>query len=69
MANWAYIAHRDGYLGGVCSADIPASHLGRFLKDFANFDIKVVNSREEYLSFIDGMPFWSERSEKSGKAQ
>lgn len=56
---WAYVAHKDGKMGGVCSTSIKPS-LKEFLGEFAadGFTLHPVFSREEYLKFIDGMPAW-----------
>lgn len=57
---WAYVAHKDGKMGGVCATAIDKRSLKEFLGEFAEggFTLHPVFSREEYLAFIKDMPAW-----------
>jgi hypothetical protein len=57
---WAYVAHKDGMMGGVCATSISKKSLGEFLSEFAadGFALHPVFNREEYLAFIKDMPAW-----------
>jgi hypothetical protein len=65
MTVFAYIAHKDGYWGGVCSPRIGAKSLAKWLAGFirSGFDIMPVASREEYLATLDRMQPWFDRPE------
>jgi hypothetical protein len=57
---YAYIAHKEGYLGGVVSAEIPAKNLAKYLASFikAGCDIKATDSAEEYLANVKTLKPW-----------
>lgn len=57
---WAYVAHKHGMMGGVCSTTISKKSLKEFLGEFAadGFILHPVFNREEYLAFIKDMPMW-----------
>lgn len=57
---WAYIAHKDGKIGGMIAGDAGKKNLKEFLGDFAadGFALQTVNSRAEYLAFIEGKDFY-----------
>ena len=60
---WAFIAHKDGRLGGVAAAEIPKRELRKFLGDFAadGFDIMTVNSRDEYNAALPKLKQFGEQ--------
>lgn len=57
---WAYVAHKDGKMGGVCATSISKKSLRDFLGEFAadGFTLTAVFSRDEYMKFIASMPAW-----------
>lgn len=57
---WAYVAHKDGKMGGVCATSIRKPELKKFLGEFAadGFTLTPIFNREEYLAFIKDMPAW-----------
>lgn len=57
---WAYVAHKDGKMGGVCATTINKKSLQQFLAEFAGdgFTLQPMSNREEYLAFIKDMPAW-----------
>lgn len=64
----AYIAHKDGYWGGVyrtgvCEGKTERRELAKFLSSFARdgFDVMPVASREEYLATLKKMEPWFDR--------
>jgi hypothetical protein len=59
---FAYVAHKDGKFGGVCATTISKKELKKFMGEFAadGFTLQPMATREEYLAFIEGMPWISE---------
>ena len=57
---WAYVAHKDGKMGGVCATSISKASLKQFMGEFAadGFTLQPMANREEYLAFIKNMPTW-----------
>lgn len=57
---WAYVAHKDGKMGGVCATSISKKSLKEFMGEFAadGFTLTPMFSREEYMAFIKDMPAW-----------
>lgn len=55
---WAFVAHKNGKLGGVASSELPRSDLKRFLGDFAadGYAITTVFSRPEYEALLKQLP-------------
>ena len=64
---WAYIAHKDGQLGGIIAGDAGKKNLSKFLGDFAvkGFAIHTVADRKEYLAFIEGKDFYGRTPQES----
>jgi hypothetical protein len=62
---WAFIAHKDGYWAGVCTAQMAKRDLRKFLGDFAaeGFSIMSVNDRDEYNKALSELKFWHESPE------
>ena len=62
---WAFIAHKDGYWAGVCTATLPKRELKKFIGDFVadGFSITTVDSREQYDATLKTMKFWHDSPE------
>jgi phage FluMu gp28-like protein len=68
---WAYIAHKDGMLGGMIAGDADKKNLKNFLGDFAadGFSIQTVSSRPEYLAFIKDKKFCGQPALKTAQGK
>jgi hypothetical protein len=57
---FAYVAHKDGKWGGVCSIFAGRASVKEFLAEFAadGFTLQPVYSREEYVSLLDSLRPW-----------
>ena len=62
MSIFGYIAHKDGYWGGICSSSMPPKDLAKFLADFVKdgFEIMTVADRDDYNAKIKDMKPWSD---------
>lgn len=71
MTIFAYIAHKDGKWGGVCSAMIERDGLAKFMAAFIimGFDIMPTATREEYLAKLDSMKMWGDAEEAKPKEE
>ena len=53
---WAYVAVKDGYLGGVHAGDMP-NHLAKFMASFAKDGYELIPcSQEEWREKYINMP-------------
>lgn len=67
---WAFIAHRDGYWGGVAASTLPKNDLRKFLGDFAadGYAIMTVYNRDEYNAALANLRPFSKRDKPAEAA-
>lgn len=59
MEPFCFVAEKDGRCLGVCAAGDDL--LKKFYSDFVGFEIKSLSTREDWISYMDAVPFGPER--------
>lgn len=59
MRPFAYVAHKDGKLAGVCSTLVSKASLREFFDDFSDdFTLQPTATRQEYDTLIESLKPW-----------